>query len=442
MIRVAEYVALTDTGHQRSTNEDSHFARSPLFVIADGMGGAQAGEVASQLAITHFSDGLPDGDGAERQLERAVQEANADIHALSERDARRAGMGTTLTAAYVGADEVSFAHVGDSRAYLLRDGRLERVTEDHSLVEELLRQGRLTEEEAEEHPQRSIITRALGPEPDVDVDTFTLKAAAGDIFLICSDGLTSMVPDATIAEIVTQADDIAAAAERLVAAALDAGGRDNVTVVLFRLEQVGEEESDADAQTPATAEQTPPDVAEPPPTQAFATVSEPVEDDEAPPSGGDPPSSRGAGHSPAEPAALTAPAAAPAQEPASRRIHRRAPRMPRSPRTSGRPRLRRRVTATLVVVAVFAVLALGALLATQSVYFIGTDAYGQVTIYNGLPYVLPGGVRLYTQYFVSGVTAAELSPLERGRLFNNQLRSQAAASSLVSQLELDRIAGQ
>lgn len=100
------------------------------------------------------------------------------------------------------------------------------------------------------------------------------------------------------------------------------------------------------------------------------------------------------------------------------------------------------MTATLVVVAVFAVLALGALLATQSVYFIGTDAYGQVTIYNGLPYVLPGGVRLYTQYFVSGVTAAELSPLERGRLFNNQLRSQAAASSLVSQLELDRIAGQ
>ena len=131
------------------------------------------------LSITHFSDGLPDGDGAERQLERAVQEANADIHALSERDARRAGMGTTLTAAYVGAGEVSFAHVGDSRAYLLRDGRLERVTEDHSLVEELLRQGRLTEEEAEEHPQRSIITRALGPEPDVDVDTFTLTAADG-----------------------------------------------------------------------------------------------------------------------------------------------------------------------------------------------------------------------------------------------------------------------
>ena len=235
MIRVAEYVALTDTGHQRSTNEDSHFARSPVFVIADGMGGAQAGEVASQLAITHFSEGLPDGDGGEQRLERAVLQANADIHALSERDARRAGMGTTLTAAYVGQDEVSFAHVGDSRAYLLRDGRLERITEDHSLVEELLRQGRLTEEEAEEHPQRSIITRALGPEPDVDVDTFTITAADGDVFLICSDGLTSMVPDTAIGEIVAEAPDISTAAELLVAAALDAGGRDNVTVVLFRL---------------------------------------------------------------------------------------------------------------------------------------------------------------------------------------------------------------
>src|SRR5271154_3988360 len=183
MIRVAEHVARTDTGHQRSTNEDAHLARAPVFVLADGMGGAQAGEVASQIAIAHFADGLPGegSDSAEQRLTRAVQEANTEIHALSERDARRAGMGTTLTAAYVGPDEVTFAHVGDSRAYLLRDGELARVTEDHSLVEELLRQGRLTEEEAEEHPQRSIITRALGPEPDVEVDTFSIAAADGDV---------------------------------------------------------------------------------------------------------------------------------------------------------------------------------------------------------------------------------------------------------------------
>src|SRR5580704_9451659 len=241
MIRVAEHVARTDTGHQRATNEDSHLERAPVFVVADGMGGAQAGEVASQLAVTQFTDELPgqDGDGAEQRLALAVRKANAEIHALSETDVRRAGMGTTLTAAYVGRGEVSFAHVGDSRAYRLRRGELERITEDHSLVEELLRRGRLTEEEAEEHPQRSIITRALGPEPEVEVDTVTVAAQDGDVYLICSDGLTSMVGEAAIGAILRDAPDITTAAEQLVSAALDAGGRDNVTVVLFRVEEVG-----------------------------------------------------------------------------------------------------------------------------------------------------------------------------------------------------------
>ena len=454
MIRVAEYVALTDTGHQRSTNEDSHFARAPVFVIADGMGGAQAGEVASQLAITHFNEGLPDGDGAEQRLERAVHEANADIHALSERDARRAGMGTTLTAAYVGEDDVSFAHVGDSRAYLLRDGQLERITEDHSLVEELLRQGRLTEEEAEEHPQRSIITRALGPEPDVDVDTFTIGAADGDIFLICSDGLTSMVPDVTIGEILGEAGDITAAAERLVAAALDAGGRDNVTVVLFRLEEVAaaEQGGGAEKEQDAAAEHADSRTgADPPATEAFQIVPEtaaagdplPPDATDIPPDRTDATDATDTAPDGVDSSADPRPLAASAQPRAEGgRIRRRSPRMPRSPRTPGRSRLRRRLTAAAVVLVVVGVVALGAVLATQSVYFIGTDSYGQVTVYNGLPYVLPGGLRLYTQYFVSGVTVAELSPLERGRLFNNQLRSQSAASNLVSQLELDRITGQ
>ena len=445
MIRVAEHVARTDTGHQRSTNEDAHLARAPVFVIADGMGGAQAGEVASQLAIMHFSAGLPgeDGDGAQERLARAVQEANAEIHALSERDARRAGMGTTLTAAYVGAGEVSFAHVGDSRAYLLRDGELARITEDHSLVEELLRQGRLTEEEAEEHPQRSIITRALGPEPDVEVDTVTLSAAAGDVYLICSDGLTSMVSEATVAEIMRGADAITAAADRLVAAALDAGGRDNVTVVLFRLEDVaGAEDDPGEDAAPANAARTVELTGESAPPPHAAPTAELAGPPETPP--GD--AVAQAGVAPAAEAAIApvapiAPAGGPA--PASpRRVHRRAPRMPRTHPARRRGRLRRRATLSAVVLAVVGVLALGAVLAAQAVYFIGTNAYGQVTVYNGIPYTLPAGVRLYTQYFVSGVTAAELSPLERGRLFNNQLRSQDAATKLVGQLELDRIAGQ
>src|ERR1700761_3319901 len=161
MLRVAEHYAGTDTGRQRRANEDSHLARSPLFVVADGMGGAQAGGGASRLAVESFQAGLQDAAAPELALAELTQQANARIHELSHSHAEQAGMGTTLTAVYVGPREVSIAHVGDSRAYRLRDGVLERLTEDHSLVDELLRQGRLTPQEALEHPQRSVITRAL-----------------------------------------------------------------------------------------------------------------------------------------------------------------------------------------------------------------------------------------------------------------------------------------
>jgi serine/threonine protein phosphatase PrpC len=458
MIRVAEHVARTDTGHQRATNEDSHLARAPMFVIADGMGGAQAGEVASQLAITHFAEGLPgeEADGAPQRLTRAVREANAEIHAVSESDARRAGMGTTLTAAYVGQSEVSFAHVGDSRAYRLRGGELERMTEDHSLVEELLRQGRLTEEEAEEHPQRSIITRALGPEPDVEVDTATVTAADGDIYLICSDGLTSMVPETTVAEILRAAEDITLAAERLIAAALDAGGRDNVTVVLFRIEEVLGAEAPATESSSAQPSSTDAS-AEGPATEAFPIAADPLAVAADAASAEEPASAEDSTGSPARAseceqlAPATGDTGAPPdgarrhfspRAPAVAVPRRRAPRMPRPLTTRGHPRLRRRLTIGAVVLVIVGVLASAAVLATQAVYFIGTDANGQITVYNGVPYALPGGMRLYTQYFVSGITVRELSALERRRLFNNQLRSQQSATKLVNQLELDRIAGQ
>jgi len=411
MIRVAEHVARTDTGHQRATNEDSHLERAPVFVVADGMGGAQAGEVASQLAVAHFAGELggEDIDDARTRLEQAAHDANAEIFALSEADVRRAGMGTTLTAAYVGTNEVFIAHVGDSRAYRWRGGQLERITEDHSLVEELLRQGRLTEEEAEEHPQRSIITRALGPEPVVEVDTFAVGARGGDVYLLCSDGLTSMVSEAAVAAVLARAPSLAAAADELVAAALDAGGRDNVTVVLFRVEEIGAD-VDADA------------------TQELRTVGdEPTEEVHAPPEQ-------------LAAAALEPPTGTVERVPIARR---RAPRMARDRSTSPRRRWRRRRLGIAgVIVAVLAVLVIAGVLAAQSVYFIGTDAEGQVAVYNGLPYTLPGGVRLYTQYFVSGITVAELSKLEQGRLFNNELRSLDGATRLVGQLELGRIAGQ
>ena len=179
MLRVSEHVERTDKGRQRKANEDAYFARSPLFAVADGMGGAQAGEVASGLAVEVLEEGLPDGPGSvEERLAERVREANRRINELSRADDQRAGMGTTLTAVYVGETELTVVHVGDSRLYRLRDGRFERLTDDHSLVEELVRQGRLTPQEADEHPQRSIITRALGPEAGVEPDSRTWPAAA------------------------------------------------------------------------------------------------------------------------------------------------------------------------------------------------------------------------------------------------------------------------
>ena len=238
MLRVAEQYAGTDTGRQRRANEDSLMARSPLFVVADGMGGAQAGEVASRIAVESFQPGLTDALEPELALAQLAQSANARIHELSHSNAEQAGMGTTLTAVYVGAEEVAIAHVGDSRAYCLRDGELLRLTDDHSLVDELMRQGRLTPEEAVEHPQRSVITRALGPEGTVEVDTRSFRARGGDVYLLCSDGLTTMLAESRIAELLLANPRLRDAGEALIAAANAAGGRDNITVLLMRLEEV------------------------------------------------------------------------------------------------------------------------------------------------------------------------------------------------------------
>ena len=162
MLRIAEQWYASDLGRQRQGNEDNFFVRAPLFVVADGMGGAQAGEVASEIAVRSFDDELPNGSRAEA-LVRVIEEANKRIHERARSDDSLHGMGTTTTAAYVDDDEVVIAHVGDSRAYLLRGGELIRLTKDHSLVGELVARGKLTEEQAEQHPQRSVITRALGP---------------------------------------------------------------------------------------------------------------------------------------------------------------------------------------------------------------------------------------------------------------------------------------
>src|SRR5215217_8133527 len=239
MLRIAEHFHDSDLGRQRQGNEDNYYVRAPLFVVADGMGGAQAGEVASEIAVRQFEGGLPDASDPGEALVGLIQEANVRIHEQARSDAQHAGMGTTTTAAYVTGDTVVVAHVGDSRCYLLRDGDLIRLTRDHSLVGELVARGKLTEEQAETHPQRSVITRALGAYPEVEVDTETFPARGGDLFLLCSDGLTGMVHEPELKPMLEdRSRSLEQTGRMLIAAANEAGGRDNITVILFRLEDV------------------------------------------------------------------------------------------------------------------------------------------------------------------------------------------------------------
>ena len=386
MLRVGEHFERTDTGRQRRVNEDAFHARAPLFVVADGMGGAQAGEVASGTAVETVASGIPSGGGTvEERLAIAVREANGRIHELSVSDDERAGMGTTLTAAWVGEKEVTLAHVGDSRCYRWREGRLERLTDDHSLVEEMVRQGRLTPEEAAIHPQRSIITRALGPEAEVEPDTLTVPARGDDLFLLCSDGLTSMIGEDEIAEVLGSTGSLEVAGRALVDRANEAGGRDNITVVLFRLEGVGTTAEEEVELTRLNME------------------------------------------------AVAAPAAG---APAAAAVERRAPRAPREPekKRGWRPGI-----GTLLIVVLVFVVASAGFLASQAVYFVGSDKEGFVTVYQGVPYELPAGIALYREDYSSGLNVSQLPPAQRQTVGEHQMRSLADANDLVRQLETGRL---
>ena len=235
---IGRVAAVTDPGRTRRHNEDAYVIDPPLFAIADGMGGAQAGEVASRLATAALKEGGANG-GGERRIADLIQQANRRVYDRSSSDPNTSGMGTTITVALVEDDQVAFGHVGDSRAYLIRDAQMEQLTEDHSLVNELLKTGKLSPEEAETHPQRSVITRALETDPDVDVDTFSVRAESGDLFLLCSDGLTDMVSEDSILDVVERnRDDIEGALRALVKAANRGGGQDNITVVAFEIAAV------------------------------------------------------------------------------------------------------------------------------------------------------------------------------------------------------------
>jgi protein phosphatase len=407
-LRIAEQAARSDVGRQRQANEDSFVEAPPFFAVADGMGGARAGEVASQIAAEAFREEDGAESHGEARLRRIAQSANRRIYDLAQREESRRGMGTTLTAALVGEDQVSLGHVGDSRAYLLRDGVLEQLTRDHSLVAELERTGQIEPGEAEHHPQRSIITRALGPEPDVDVDTYTVTGRPGDVFLLCSDGLTSMISDDEVASILRSAADLGEAGEALVRSANQSGGKDNITVVLFRLGEDGQESAGggveagetiagglhADDVRAAAASRAP-----------VAEAPRPRNRDPDPPSG-------------AQSSARVAPVT----------------------KGRGRGRPRRAAAALLGLLALAAVVA-GLYLGSRQVYFLGTDDAGLVTLYRGLPYELPFGIDLYTEEYSSGVPARAIPTDRRGRVLNHEWRGRADAVDLVRQLERGRIEG-
>jgi protein phosphatase len=232
----------SDVGRARSGNEDSYFCGRTVFAVADGLGGHQGGEVASAAAVAPLAalDGRELATPAEaaEALAAAIQEANSAILDRAAGDPSLWGMGTTMTAAAVTADgHLQLAHVGDSRAYLLRDGALEQLTTDHTVVAELVRRGRLTPELAAVHPERSILTRAVGLDPRIPVDTpDALELRAGDQYLLCSDGLTEAVPDPAIVELLSGTEDGDAACRSLIDAANEAGGPDNITVVLVRVD--------------------------------------------------------------------------------------------------------------------------------------------------------------------------------------------------------------
>jgi PPM family protein phosphatase len=382
-LRVVEQAGHSDVGRQREANEDNLVLAAPVFAVADGMGGARAGEVASRLAADAFRDPRDPAQTPEQQLEHIAKEANRRIYDLALRDESRRGMGTTLTATLVDGDAVSVGHVGDSRAYRLRAGELAQLTQDHSLVAELERSGQLTPEAAEHHPQRSIITRALGAERGVEVDTHTHPARTGDVYVLCSDGLTGMISDSELATLLRAAPSLESAAEALVRAANQSGGKDNITVVLFRLEDDGS----GPAGDPPTAEET---------IHQGLTVAD-VE------------------------------AAAPIPEAA-------APARARTSTAARRSRLRIVVT-TGVLVLIVGALAVGAHAAARQVYFLGTDDAGLVTVYRGVPYELPLGIDLYSAQYRSGVPARSIPTARRDRVLDHEWRSESDAEDLVRQLE-------
>lgn len=368
-----EYFGATDAGKVRSNNEDSLLAGrgtdKTLFVVADGIGGFEAGEVASSIT-TEILEDLAPGDS----LEEAIQRANRKILAVARSDRQFSGMGTTVVALRFSNSTAEVAHVGDSRAYLLRGGQLQQLTEDHSLVTELIRSGDITRAQAADHPQRNLITRALGAEEDVQVDVRSFKVQLADRILLCSDGLTDMVSEPEIARILKEPGDSKEVSQRLVDAALDAGGADNITVVVVDVKDTEPGPSrDRTAEIPVAV----------------------------------PRRSRDAG------AARS-----------TKREERRGGRVKRT--------LKALVRTLLVVVLLSAALT-PAYLWASSRYFLGFDQ-GVVVIYRGLPYA-PLGFKLNQEWQRTNLQESRINQPYRQQISEHRLYSKDSAEAIVRDLQ-------
>jgi PPM family protein phosphatase len=409
-MRIADSAGSTDAGRKRRRNEDSFVHDPPLFAVADGMGGAQAGEVASRLAAAAFRE-FHDADelDPEQRVAAIIQEANRRIYERAKSDAQASGMGTTITAALVTEDGVAVGHVGDSRGYRLRDGQLEQLTEDHSLVADLVRSGRLTPDEADSHPQRSVITRALGTDARVDVDTFTADVQAGDVFLLCSDGLTTMIGDEEITETVARASSLEQATKALVRAANKAGGEDNVTVVLFRLEGEPAELEDtmvagSNGHGETDLEDTLTGLEAAAVQSAVATTA--VESEETLDA-----SEWGASSDDEE----------------------------HQPKRRREDHWGRRALWSVLALAFVLALVAAAFWALSRANFIGSDEDGNVVVYQGVPYGLGGGIDLFRPRYVSRLQAVQLSAGERADLFDHALLSYDEARDRIAPYEAEGV---
>lgn len=384
--------AATDIGRVREGNEDSFLAREPLFAVADGMGGHLGGEVASRLALETVERLFQERAGS---LTEQVEEANRAVFERSQQDRDVAGMGTTLTAALVEGERVRLAHVGDSRAYLFRDGTLHRLTEDHTLVHRMVQEGEITEAEAERHPHRSVLTRALGVDPGVRVDEGYVRIRPGDRLLLCTDGLTGMVPEQRIGAVLQEIADPQRAADRLVSEANDAGGVDNITVIVLDFSANG----GLDDRVRAPATTTIPDDA-----------PAPAGDERRADSTG--PAARGhGGTGPARPGASRPPARG--------------------------SRSRRRAVGAGVAVAVIVVALVGIRLYLDSQWFVGVSE-DRVAIFRGVP-ARVAGLELNSVVVETAIDADEARALALYRDLDEGITAddRDSAEAIVDQIRLD-----